>query len=224
MALYGSGSPAGNRRRRRDRAQAINALVQFGRLPGPLPIAVLADLDANVRVLGAKSAGDTTDPAVQAALGLALLADPSSNVRRAAAESATEAGSDLLPALSQAARNDPDPRVRLAALRAVTRFPESSAVGVDALDDQDPRLIDGIRWRTRAGVPWRDVPARYGIWQSLTRVPSTSGDNQLFLKHPAGCAGNRHDYSRSPHPSSDGGSPPCRWNWDCGASTASPCA
>ena len=20
------------------------------------------------------------------------------------------------------------------------------------------RLIDGIRWRTRAGVPWRDVP------------------------------------------------------------------
>jgi transposase len=24
------------------------------------------------------------------------------------------------------------------------------------------RLIDGIRWRVRAGSPWRDVSARYG--------------------------------------------------------------
>lgn len=29
------------------------------------------------------------------------------------------------------------------------------------------RLIDGIRWRTRAGVPWRDVPAWYGPWQCV---------------------------------------------------------
>ena len=28
-------------------------------------------------------------------------------------------------------------------------------------------LIDGIRWRTRAGAPWRDVPARYGPWQTV---------------------------------------------------------
>jgi transposase len=28
------------------------------------------------------------------------------------------------------------------------------------------QLIDGIRWRTRAGVPWRDVPPPYGTWQS----------------------------------------------------------
>jgi transposase len=26
------------------------------------------------------------------------------------------------------------------------------------------QLIDGIRWRTRAGAPWRDVPERYGPW------------------------------------------------------------
>ncbi|MFD5271615.1 transposase [Streptomyces sp. NPDC058335] len=25
-------------------------------------------------------------------------------------------------------------------------------------------MIDGIRWRTRAGAPWRDVPQRYGSW------------------------------------------------------------
>ncbi|WP_261386231.1 IS5 family transposase [Streptomyces sp. BK340] len=26
------------------------------------------------------------------------------------------------------------------------------------------QLIDGIRFRTRTGVPWRDVPERYGPW------------------------------------------------------------
>ena len=25
-------------------------------------------------------------------------------------------------------------------------------------------LVDGVRFRTRAGCPWRDVPARYGPW------------------------------------------------------------
>jgi transposase len=29
------------------------------------------------------------------------------------------------------------------------------------------QLIDGIRWRARAGVPWRDVPQRYGPWESV---------------------------------------------------------
>jgi transposase len=27
-------------------------------------------------------------------------------------------------------------------------------------------LVDAIRWRTRCGCPWRDVPAEYGPWQS----------------------------------------------------------
>ncbi|MEU9874072.1 transposase [Actinomadura sp. NPDC048021] len=25
-------------------------------------------------------------------------------------------------------------------------------------------MIDGIRWRTRTGAPWRDLPERYGPW------------------------------------------------------------
>jgi transposase len=29
------------------------------------------------------------------------------------------------------------------------------------------QLIDGIRFRTRTGCPWRDVPERYGTWQSV---------------------------------------------------------
>ncbi|MFE7359300.1 IS5 family transposase [Streptomyces sp. NPDC057543] len=28
-------------------------------------------------------------------------------------------------------------------------------------------LIDGIRWRTRTGAPWRDVPERYGPWDRV---------------------------------------------------------
>jgi transposase len=28
------------------------------------------------------------------------------------------------------------------------------------------QLIDGIRWRTRTGSPWRDVPPQYGPWPS----------------------------------------------------------
>src|SRR5919201_5109891 len=27
-------------------------------------------------------------------------------------------------------------------------------------------LIDGIRWRVRAGTPWRDIPPVYGSWQA----------------------------------------------------------
>jgi transposase len=30
------------------------------------------------------------------------------------------------------------------------------------------QLIDGIRWRVRTGSPWRDVPDRYGPWQSVS--------------------------------------------------------
>ncbi|WP_405886528.1 IS5 family transposase [Streptomyces sp. NBC_01384] len=29
------------------------------------------------------------------------------------------------------------------------------------------QLVDGIRWRTRAGAPWRDVPERYGPWETV---------------------------------------------------------
>jgi transposase len=29
------------------------------------------------------------------------------------------------------------------------------------------QLIDGVRFRTRTGCPWRDVPERYGSWQSV---------------------------------------------------------
>jgi transposase len=32
------------------------------------------------------------------------------------------------------------------------------------------QLIDGIRWRTRVGAPWRDVPECYGSWAAAYAV------------------------------------------------------
>ncbi|GGJ43894.1 hypothetical protein GCM10010121_063880 [Streptomyces brasiliensis] len=29
------------------------------------------------------------------------------------------------------------------------------------------QLIEGIRWRTRTGAPWCDVPERYGPWDRV---------------------------------------------------------
>lgn len=29
------------------------------------------------------------------------------------------------------------------------------------------KLIDGVRWRVRTGVPWRDLPVEYGHWQTV---------------------------------------------------------
>ena len=31
------------------------------------------------------------------------------------------------------------------------------------------RILHGIRWRLQTGAPWRDVPERYGPWQTLYR-------------------------------------------------------
>ena len=28
-------------------------------------------------------------------------------------------------------------------------------------------MVEGIRWRLRTGAPWRDLPARYGKWQTV---------------------------------------------------------
>jgi transposase len=30
-------------------------------------------------------------------------------------------------------------------------------------------IIDGILWRLRTGAPWRDVPEKYGKWNSIYR-------------------------------------------------------
>ncbi|MCX4637073.1 IS5 family transposase [Streptomyces sp. RPA4-5] len=39
------------------------------------------------------------------------------------------------------------------------------AVGIRRRRPGCRRLVDGVRWRVRTGVPWRDLPFEYGPWQ-----------------------------------------------------------
>lgn len=48
-------------------------------------------------------------------------------------------------------------------VRAV--LPPGDLRGAARADDR--RVVDGIRYRERTGVPWRNVPSRYGSWQTL---------------------------------------------------------
>ncbi|MGW2811227.1 transposase [Streptomyces sp. NPDC001450] len=49
------------------------------------------------------------------------------------------------------------------------------------------QLVDGIRWRTRTGAPWRDVPERYGPWDRVyDPVPPLAARWHLGQdRHPA---------------------------------------
>jgi len=43
--------------------------------------------------------------------------------------------------------------------------PRKPQVGKPNLDHR--QIINGIRWRLRTGAPWRDLPERYGKWQTV---------------------------------------------------------
>jgi transposase len=43
--------------------------------------------------------------------------------------------------------------------------PERPATGRPNHDHR--RILNGILWRLRTGAPWRDVPARYGKWDTV---------------------------------------------------------
>ncbi|MFE7554019.1 transposase [Streptomyces gardneri] len=49
--------------------------------------------------------------------------------------------------------------------------PESllPAAGVSRRSGRRRRLINGVRWRVRTGVPWRDLLHEYRPWQTVYR-------------------------------------------------------
>ncbi|WP_405775582.1 transposase [Streptomyces sp. NBC_01538] len=64
------------------------------------------------------------------------------------------------------------------------------------------QLIDGIRFRTRTGVPWRDVPERYGPWArvyDLFRRWQRDGTWQRIFASGNG-AGRARSYWTTPRP------------------------
>ena len=51
------------------------------------------------------------------------------------------------------------------------------------------QLIDGIRWRIRTGCPWRDIPDRYGPWQTVYGLFCCAPASVEALDDPLGCSG-----------------------------------
>ena len=60
------------------------------------------------------------------------------------------------------------------------------------------RTVEGILFRMRTGVPWRDLPEHFGIWKKLFNVLRTDSDLEwIFIdgrsvkarQHSAGAAG-----------------------------------
>ena len=45
-------------------------------------------------------------------------------------------------------------------------LPPSSGRGRPRADDR--RIVEGILWRLATGVPWRDLPERFGSWRRCT--------------------------------------------------------
>ncbi|WP_179779951.1 transposase [Micromonospora jinlongensis] len=52
---------------------------------------------------------------------------------------------------------------------ALSRYLPSAVTGGRPRVD-DRRVLNGIVWKIRAGAARRDVPARYGSWQSSTGI------------------------------------------------------
>ncbi|WTW92673.1 transposase [Streptomycetaceae bacterium NBC_01309] len=78
---------------------------------------------------------------------------------QAATQAATQAGADAQAPADLADLTDAQWR------RIRTLLPLGDQRGAARADDR--RVVDGIRHRERTGVPWRNVPAKYGSWQTL---------------------------------------------------------
>jgi transposase len=48
--------------------------------------------------------------------------------------------------------------------RIAPLLPENGRRGKQWKDH--PEVVNGILWRIRTGAPWRDLPSRYGPWQT----------------------------------------------------------
>ena len=55
----------------------------------------------------------------------------------------------------------------LRVLLPVERKPGKRGRGRTPADNRN--IINGILWRLRTGAPWRDVPEKYGKWNSIYR-------------------------------------------------------
>jgi len=46
-------------------------------------------------------------------------------------------------------------------------FPERETGELGRPRNEDRQILNGILWIIRTGAPWRDLPARYGAWNTV---------------------------------------------------------
>ena len=61
--------------------------------------------------------------------------------------------------------------------------PQKSPRGRPAKDHRS--VVNAILWVVRIGVPWRDLPERYGPWQTAGRYPVAKPEGQSMGVGPA---------------------------------------
>jgi transposase len=71
--------------------------------------------------------------------------------------------------------------------------PQKPPPGRPAADHR--RILNGILWLIRTGAPWRDVPERYGSWQTMASRFYRSGKMRQSLRHH----GSRITIARKQH-------------------------
>jgi transposase len=70
---------------------------------------------------------------------------------------------------------------------------KSSDVGVTARDNR--RFVEAVLYRYRAGIPWRDLPERFGDWKNTHRRFSRWAKTEVWervFQHLASDADNEY--------------------------------
>ncbi|WP_406513754.1 transposase [Streptomyces sp. NBC_00161] len=75
------------------------------------------------------------------------------------------------------------------------------------------QLVGGIRWRSRAGTPWREVPERYGPWDRIYELPRRWQRDGTWKRTPeAPQVQSDAERLMSWHVSGQSSSQPARWD------------
>jgi transposase len=78
-------------------------------------------------------------------------------------------------------------------IRAATSLTQGGTVGVTASDNR--LFVEAVLYRYRAGIPWRDLPERFGDWKNVHRRFSRWAETGVWEKvfqHLAADADNEY--------------------------------
>ncbi len=190
------------------RNAALEALTRCGAAAVPVLVEASADADVDVRKQVVDALAGIADPRAAERLR-AMLEDPDANVRAAAADALGAAGSERdAEALLRAATGDPEPLVRLSALRAMARLELPVAardLGAPLADpllraavyallggSDDPEAIDQLLKGVVEGSRANREAAMEALVRTVARAePGTAERLAARIRERAGCDDGR---------------------------------